>query len=53
MRDVPSVFHEEGPDAHGPPWTPAEHYGRLVEAAGVEPVDSQPCKLLQARSFWC
>lgn len=25
----------------------------MVEAAGVEPVDSQPCKSLQARDFWC
>jgi hypothetical protein len=24
-----------------------------LEAAGVEPVDSQPCKSLQARGFWC
>ncbi len=34
-------------DAYGQLWT------TLVEAAGVEPVDSQPCKSLQARSFWC
>ena len=26
---------------------------RLVEAAGVEPVDPPPCKSLRARDFWC
>ena len=34
--DVFSVFYAKGPDAHGPPWTPGDRCGRLVEAAGVE-----------------
>ena len=52
-RRVGQCFGANRLDVPGSPWTPTDTYGRMVEAAGVETVDSQPCKTLQERDFWC
>ena len=52
-EELASVLARDRLDVHGLPWTPVDRCGRLVEAAGVEPVDPPSCKSLQARDFWC